>query len=80
MDPTVALYAAQALNGLAYGMLLFLVSSGLTLIYGMMGFFNLSHAFFFMLASYFSSTFLDMTGSFWMSLFLPPLAVAVTGI
>jgi branched-chain amino acid transport system permease protein len=80
MDPTVALYAAQALNGLAYGMLLFLVSSGLTLIYGMMGFFNLSHAFFFMLASYFSSTFLDMTGSFWMSLFLAPLAVAVTGM
>jgi branched-chain amino acid transport system permease protein len=80
MDPTVALYAAQALNGLAYGMLLFLVSSGLTLIYGMMGFFNLSHAFFFMLASYFSSTFLDMTGSFWMSLFLAPLAVAVIGM
>jgi branched-chain amino acid transport system permease protein len=80
MDPTVALYAAQALNGLAYGMLLFLVSSGLTLIYGMMGFFNLSHAFFFMLASYFCSTFLDMTGSYWISLFLAPLAVAVIGM
>jgi branched-chain amino acid transport system permease protein len=61
-------------------MMLFLVSSGLTLIYGMMGFFNLSHAFFFMLASYFCSTFLDMTGSYWISLFLAPLAVAVIGM
>jgi branched-chain amino acid transport system permease protein len=80
MDTIVALYAAQALNGLAYGMLLFLVSSGLTLIYGMMGFFNLAHAFFFMLASYFCSTFLDMTGSYWMSLILAPFAVAVIGM
>ena len=80
MDTIVALYAAQALNGLAYGMLLFLVSSGLTLIYGMMGFFNLGHAFFFMLASYFCSTFLDMTGSYWVSLILAPFAVAVIGM
>ena len=80
MDPTVALYVAQALNGMAYGMLLFLVSSGLTLIYGMMGFFNLSHAFFFMLASYLCSTFLDMTGSYWISLFLAPFAVAGIGM
>ena len=80
MDTTAAQYAAQTLNGLAYGMLLFLVSSGLTLIYGMMGFFNLSHAFFFMLSSYLCSTFLDLTGSFWMSLLLAPLAVAAIGM
>lgn len=80
MNTTLAHYAAQALNGLAYGMLLFLVSSGLTLIYGMMGFFNLSHAFFFMMASYFCSTFLDMTGSYWVSLLLAPLTVAVIGM
>jgi branched-chain amino acid transport system permease protein len=80
MNPNVALYITQGLNGLGYGMLLFLVSSGLTLIYGMMGFLNLSHAFFFMLGAYFCATFLGITGSFWISLLLAPLAVALVGM
>jgi len=80
MSPLVALYITQGLNGLGYGMLLFLVSSGLTLIYGMMGFLNLSHAFFFMLGAYFCATFLEITGSFWISLLLAPLAVALVGM
>ncbi|MBT6498281.1 MAG: branched-chain amino acid ABC transporter permease [Deltaproteobacteria bacterium] len=80
MSPLVALYITQGLNGLGYGMLLFLVSSGLTLIYGMMGFLNLSHAFFFMLGAYFCATFLGITGSFWISLLLAPLAVALVGM
>ena len=80
MNPNVALYITQGLNGLGYGMLLFLVSSGLTLIYGMMGFLNLSHAFFFMLGAYFCATFLEITGSFWISLLLAPLAVALVGM
>jgi branched-chain amino acid transport system permease protein len=44
MSPTAVLYVAQAIHGLAYGMLLFLVASGLTLIFGMMGILNIAHA------------------------------------
>ena len=44
MDPVTAMYVAQGIHGLAYGMILFLVASGLTLIFGMMGILNLAHA------------------------------------
>jgi predicted nucleic acid-binding protein len=44
MSPTAVLYVAQAIHGLAYGMLLFLVASGLTMIFGMMGILNIAHA------------------------------------
>ena len=47
MDPVTAMYVAQGIHGLAYGMVLFLVASGLTLIFGMMGILNLAHASFF---------------------------------
>lgn len=80
MSPIAAMYVAQAIHGLVYGMLLFLVASGLTLIYGMMGFLNLSHAFFFMLAAYFCSTFLEITSSFWISLLLAPVIVGIIGM
>ena len=43
------MYLSQAIHGLTYGMLLFLVASGLTLIFGMMGVLNIAHASFFML-------------------------------
>ena len=45
-----------ALNGLVYGLLLFMLSSGLTLILGMMGVLNLAHASFYMLGAYFAYT------------------------
>ena len=44
------------LNGLVYGLLLFMLSSGLTLIFGMMGVLNLAHASFYMLGAYFAYT------------------------
>lgn len=80
MDPTTAMYVAQGLNGLAYGMLLFLLASGLTLIFGMMGVLNLAHASFFMLAAYFAYQVEIWTGSFWVALLLAPLAAAFFGI
>ncbi len=80
MDSTTAMYIAQGLNGLAYGMLLFLVASGLTLIFGMMGILNIAHASFFMLSAYFCHTFLDMTGSFWLALLVAPLIAASFGV
>jgi branched-chain amino acid transport system permease protein len=80
MDSTTAMYIAQGLNGLAYGMLLFLVASGLTLIFGMMGILNIAHASFFMLSAYFCHTFLDMTENFWLALLVAPLIAAAIGV
>ena len=61
-------------------MLLFLLASGLTLIFGMMGILNIAHASFFMLSAYFCHTFLDMTGSFWLALLVAPVVTAVFGV
>ena len=80
MDSAHTMYVAQAIHGLAYGMLLFLVASGLTLIFGMMGVLNLAHASFFMMAGYFCYTVLCLTGNFWMALLLAPLCTAILGI
>lgn len=80
MNPVTAMYVAQGIHGLAYGMILFLVASGLTLIFGMMGILNLAHAAFFMLSAYFCYQVLVMTGSFWLSLLIAPVAAGVIGV
>ncbi len=80
MDPTTALYVSQGIHGLAYGMVLFLVASGLTLIFGMMGILNIAHASFFMLGAYFSFQVLSTTGNFWVSLLVAPIAVGFLGV
>jgi len=70
----------QALHGLVYGMLLFLVASGLTLIFGMMGVLNFAHGALYMLGAYFSFTILQWSGMFWLSLIVAPLLVMVVGM
>ena len=80
MDPTTAMYVAQGIHGLAYGMMLFLLASGLTLIFGMMGILNLAHASFFMLAAYFCYQVIAMTGNFWVALLVAPVATAIVGV
>ena len=80
MDASAAMYVAQGIHGLAYGMILFLVASGLTLIFGMMGVLNLAHAAFFMLSAYFGYQMLAWTGSFWVALLVAPVVTAVFGI
>lgn len=80
MDPKTAMYVAQGIHGLAYGMILFLIASGLNMIFGMMGILNLAHTAFFMLSAYFCYQFITWTGSFWMALFLAPIATAFLGI
>jgi branched-chain amino acid transport system permease protein len=80
MDPTTAMYVAQGIHGLAYGMVLFLVASGLTMIFGMMDILNLAHTAFFMLSAYFGYQFLCMTGNFWLALLLAPVVTAFFGI
>jgi branched-chain amino acid transport system permease protein len=68
----------QALNGIQYGLLLFLVASGLTLIFGIMGVINLAHGAFYMVGAYFAWWFAVATGSFLLGLALAiPAAVAL---
>jgi len=66
------------LNGLGYGFLLFLLSSGLTLIYSMMGVPNFAHASFYMLGAYVAYALAGVLG-FWWALLLAPLIVGVAG-
>ncbi len=80
MDPITAMYVAQGIHGLAYGMVLFLIASGLNVIFGMMGVLNLAHASFFMLSAYLGFQFVSMTGNFWMALLLAPVATAICGV
>ena len=80
MDPTTAMYVAQGLHGLAYGMVLFLIAAGLNVIFGMMGVLNLAHASFFMLSAYLGFQFVSVTGNFWLALLLAPVATAICGV
>lgn len=60
--------AAQLLNGVQYGLLLFLISSGLTLIFGVMGVINLAHGSLFMIGAYIAYVVAGTTGSLWLAL------------
>src|SRR5712691_7339562 len=66
------------LNGLVYGLLLFMLSSGLTLIFSMMGVLNFAHASMFMLGAYFSYQLGRWVG-FWPALVLAPLLAGLIG-
>ncbi|SHE53870.1 amino acid/amide ABC transporter membrane protein 1, HAAT family (TC 3.A.1.4.-) [Desulfacinum infernum DSM 9756] len=72
-------FAVFVLHGLAYAGLLFLVSSGLTLVFGMMNVLNFAHAAFYMLGAYFSYSILQWSGNFWLSMLLCPLILFVIG-
>jgi len=65
-------------NGVLYGMLLFMLSSGLTLIFGMMGVLNFAHASFFMLGAYFAYQISEFVG-FYPALFIAPIIIAFVG-
>lgn len=71
--------AVQLLNGLSYGMLLFLLAAGLSLIFGMLGVVNFAHGAFYMLGAYVGLTVTVATGSFWAALVVAPLALAGLG-
>lgn len=66
------------LNGLVYGMLLFMLASGLTLIFGMMGVLNFGHAAFYMLGAYLAYTVAGAM-TFWAGLVVAPVAVGLLG-
>ena len=67
----LASFAIQLLNALQYGLLLFLVASGLTLIFGIMGIINLAHGSFYMIGAYMAFTLSSLTGSLTMDCRIP---------
>ncbi len=69
----------QTMNGIVTGMILALVASGLTLIFGIMDVVNFAHGELFMLGAYIGVIVLAATGSFWMALVLASLVVAILG-
>ena len=71
-------FVISLLNGLSYGLLLFMLSSGLTLIFSMMGVLNFAHASFYMLGAYLAYAISQWLG-FWPALVLAPVAVGVVG-
>jgi len=75
----IGILPIQMLHGLVYGMVLFLLASGLTLIFGMMDVLNFAHGAFYMLGAYFSFSVLVWTGQFWLSLVIAPLGVGLLG-
>ncbi|CAN7563228.1 branched-chain amino acid ABC transporter permease [Acidovorax sp. LjRoot129] len=74
-----ALLLAQVLNGLQYGVLLFLLAAGLTLVFGIMSFVNLAHGSLYMLGAYAAATAFRLTDSFSLSLVAAVLATGVLG-
>jgi branched-chain amino acid transport system permease protein len=73
-------WVIQAFNGISYGALLFLVGSGLSLIFGVMRIVNLSHGAYFLWGGYIALSVISATGSWALSLPVAALAVAVIGM
>ena len=69
----------QFLNAMQYSMLLFLLSIGLTVIFGLMHFVNLAHASLYMLGAYFGISVSALTGQFWLAFILSPIIVTLIG-
>ncbi len=70
----------QVLNGLQLGVMLFLMSAGLTLVFGIMGVINLAHGSFYMMGAYVAATIVSHTGNFLLGLALALPVVAVIGM
>jgi branched-chain amino acid transport system permease protein len=73
-------FLEQILNGLVYGVLLFLTAAGLSLIFGLMNVVSLAHGSFFMMGGYVAFTVYRLTGSFWAALLLAPIPIMAAGV
>src|SRR3990172_4200193 len=70
----------QTLNGLQFGVMLFLMAAGLTLVFGIMNLVNLAHGSLYMVGAYLATTFAQWTGSFLLALVLALAGSLVVGI
>ncbi|RDV03735.1 branched-chain amino acid ABC transporter permease [Undibacter mobilis] len=76
----MTLFIEQCLNGLQFGLLLFLLAAGLTLVFGIMDLVNLAHGSLYMIGAYFAATFSALTGSFLLGAVLALIATLVVGM
>ncbi|MGA0594651.1 branched-chain amino acid ABC transporter permease [Enterovirga sp. CN4-39] len=77
---SMQLLVFQVLNGLGIGMIYFLLSVGLTLIFGLMRFVNFAHGAFYLVAAYMAFAITRSTGSIWIALVVAPLSVALLAV
>lgn len=76
---TLTLFIEQVLNGLQFGIMLFLMAAGLTLIFGVMGLINLAHGSLYMIGAFACAGIAMATGSFWLGLAASLAAAAIAG-
>lgn len=76
---SAALLIEQLLNGLQFGVMLFLMAAGLTLIFGVMGLINLAHGSFYMIGAFACAAAAAWSGSFWLGLAASLAAAAIAG-
>jgi len=74
------LFIEQSLNGIQFGLLLFLLAAGLTLVFGIMDLVNLAHGSLYMIGAYFAATFAALTGSFVLAIILALIATLLVGM
>ena len=77
---SMTLFLILCLNGLQYGMLLFLIAAGLTLVFGVMGFINLAHGVQYMVGAYLVFAYTGLTGSFLLAVLLSLITALVFGL
>ena len=74
------IFLANLINGISYSMLLFLIASGLSLIYGVMGTLNLAHGSLYMLGAYIGLTVTSLGGNWLLGLFTAGISIALVGL
>jgi branched-chain amino acid transport system permease protein len=74
---TTTLFIEQTFNGIQFGMMLFLMAAGVTLVFGVMRLINLAHGSMFMLGAYFAASAFQFTGSFIFSAIIAFVAIAI---
>ena len=77
---SLILLAEQTLNGLQFGVMLFLMAAGLTLIFGVMGLINLAHGSLYMVGAFAAAGMAAATGSFMLALIASLVAAAIAGV
>ena len=77
---TLPLALEQLLNGIQFGVMLFLMASGLTLIFGVMGLINLAHGSLYMVGAFVCAYVTGITGSFWLGLVAGAIGAAMMGV
>jgi branched-chain amino acid transport system permease protein len=76
----ITLVIEHMLNGLQFGLMLFLLAAGLTLVFGIMDLINLAHGSLYMAGAYFAASFTALTGSFWLGTLCALITAALLGV